>query len=205
VSASEFDDAPATRIPDSSCPYGPVGDPCSRKLRFAVDSPVEGDGFEPSVPVKRLTQTRSNGDVQHPCAASGMAIGTEIGFAIGGFAAVVAAADEDEGPNAWVPVALLNSAICVVASRRRRVGGDERDAECAGACAHRVYGQRRFEDVRKMVAERERRLHEEAPTTAAAAATFILDGVKADQWRILVGGRRAPARRSGPPLAGASP
>jgi hypothetical protein len=61
------------------------------------------------------------------------------------------------------------------------------------------------EDVRKMVAERERRLHEEAPTTAAAAATFILDGVKADQWRILVGGRRAPARRSGPPLAGASP
>jgi hypothetical protein len=34
------------------------------------------------------------------------------------------------------------------------------------------------EDVRKMVAERERRLHEEAPTTAAAAATFILDGSK---------------------------
>jgi hypothetical protein len=43
------------------------------------------------------------------------------------------------------------------------------------------------EDVRKMVAERERRLREEAPTTAAAAATVILDGVKADQWRILVG------------------
>jgi hypothetical protein len=28
---------------------------------------------------------------------------------------------------------------------------------------------------------------EEAPTTAAAAATTILDGVKADPWRILVG------------------
>jgi hypothetical protein len=47
---------------------------------------------------------------------SGMAIGTQIGFAIGGFAPVVAAAVQGEGPNAWVPVALLNSAICVVAS-----------------------------------------------------------------------------------------
>jgi NAD(P)-dependent dehydrogenase (short-subunit alcohol dehydrogenase family) len=43
------------------------------------------------------------------------------------------------------------------------------------------------EDIRKMVAERERRFREEAPTTAAAAATIILDGVKADRWRILVG------------------
>lgn len=47
---------------------------------------------------------------------SGMAIGTQIGFAIGGFAPVIAAAVQGEGPNAWVPVALLNGAICVVAS-----------------------------------------------------------------------------------------
>jgi hypothetical protein len=37
-------------------------------------------------------QTRMKGDVQHPCAASCMAIGTQIGFAIGGLAPVVAAA-----------------------------------------------------------------------------------------------------------------
>lgn len=43
------------------------------------------------------------------------------------------------------------------------------------------------DDVRKMVAERERRFLEEAPTSAAQAATIILDGVKADWWRILVG------------------
>src|SRR5262249_24412318 len=43
------------------------------------------------------------------------------------------------------------------------------------------------DDIRKMVAERERRFREEAPTTALAAATIILDGVKADRWRILVG------------------
>ena len=45
-----------------------------------------------------------------------MAIGTQIGFAIGGFAPVVAAAVQGEGPNAWVPVAPLNSPIGVVAS-----------------------------------------------------------------------------------------
>jgi NAD(P)-dependent dehydrogenase (short-subunit alcohol dehydrogenase family) len=43
------------------------------------------------------------------------------------------------------------------------------------------------DEVRNIVAERERRFREEAPTSAAEAATIILDGVKADQWRILVG------------------
>ena len=35
--------------------------------------------------------------------------------------------------------------------------------------------------------ERARSFLEEAPTSAATAATIILDGVKADRWRILVG------------------
>jgi NAD(P)-dependent dehydrogenase (short-subunit alcohol dehydrogenase family) len=43
------------------------------------------------------------------------------------------------------------------------------------------------EDIEKMVVDRERRFREEAPMTAAAAATVILDGVKADRWRILIG------------------
>ena len=43
------------------------------------------------------------------------------------------------------------------------------------------------DDIRRIVAERERRFREEAPTSAAQAATIILDGVKADRWRILVG------------------
>ena len=42
-------------------------------------------------------------------------------------------------------------------------------------------------DVEKVVRERIRRFLEEAPMTAAEAATVILDGVKADRWRILVG------------------
>ncbi len=43
------------------------------------------------------------------------------------------------------------------------------------------------DQVRALVADRARRFLEEAPMTAAAAATIILDGVKAGQWRILVG------------------
>jgi NAD(P)-dependent dehydrogenase (short-subunit alcohol dehydrogenase family) len=43
------------------------------------------------------------------------------------------------------------------------------------------------DDIQKMVAERERRFREEAPTSAAEAASIILDGVKAERWRILVG------------------
>jgi NAD(P)-dependent dehydrogenase (short-subunit alcohol dehydrogenase family) len=43
------------------------------------------------------------------------------------------------------------------------------------------------EDLQKIAAERERRFLEEAPTSAAEAAAIILDGVKAERWRILVG------------------
>ena len=38
-----------------------------------------------------------------------------------------------------------------------------------------------------MIEDRSRKFLEEAPTTAAQAATIILEGVKADRWRILVG------------------
>lgn len=41
--------------------------------------------------------------------------------------------------------------------------------------------------IQMMMAEQARRFLEDAPMTAAAAATVILDGVKAERWRILVG------------------
>jgi NAD(P)-dependent dehydrogenase (short-subunit alcohol dehydrogenase family) len=43
------------------------------------------------------------------------------------------------------------------------------------------------EDIGKMAHERARRFAEDAPTSAAQAAKIILDGVKAERWRILVG------------------
>jgi NAD(P)-dependent dehydrogenase (short-subunit alcohol dehydrogenase family) len=42
-------------------------------------------------------------------------------------------------------------------------------------------------DIAKLAEERARRFLEDAPTSAAQAAKIILDGVKADRWRILVG------------------
>ncbi|MFK4382527.1 NAD(P)-dependent dehydrogenase (short-subunit alcohol dehydrogenase family) [Bradyrhizobium sp. USDA 223] len=43
------------------------------------------------------------------------------------------------------------------------------------------------EDIQAAFAERARSFLEDAPTTAAQAAKIILDGVKAERWRILVG------------------
>ena len=42
-------------------------------------------------------------------------------------------------------------------------------------------------DLQAMAMEVARRFHDDAPTTAAQAATIILDGVREDRWRILVG------------------
>jgi hypothetical protein len=42
-------------------------------------------------------------------------------------------------------------------------------------------------DIQKIALDRARAFLEQAPTSAAAAAKIILDGVKADRWRILVG------------------
>jgi NAD(P)-dependent dehydrogenase (short-subunit alcohol dehydrogenase family) len=66
------------------------------------------------------------------------------------------------------------------------------DAEIAQArvrLAHRGVDVSKLpdEDIRKLVAERARLFLEQAPTTAAQAAKIILDGVKAERWRILVG------------------
>jgi len=43
------------------------------------------------------------------------------------------------------------------------------------------------EDIQKIALDRARSFRDEAPTSAAAAARIILDGVKAERWRILVG------------------
>jgi MFS family permease len=47
---------------------------------------------------------------------SGMAIGTQIGFALGGFAPTISAAILGPGPDGWMPVAAFVSAACVVSA-----------------------------------------------------------------------------------------
>ncbi|MDQ3788434.1 MAG: MHS family MFS transporter [Actinomycetota bacterium] len=45
---------------------------------------------------------------------SGMAIGTQIGFAIGGFSPTIAAAIDGDDGRSWVPVAILTAVLCLV-------------------------------------------------------------------------------------------
>ncbi|MCC8243079.1 MFS transporter [Saccharothrix luteola] len=45
---------------------------------------------------------------------SGMAIGTQIGFAIAGFAPTIGAAIAGTGTTGWIPVAVLTAALCAV-------------------------------------------------------------------------------------------
>jgi MFS family permease len=47
---------------------------------------------------------------------SGMAIGTQIGFALGGFAPTISAAILGPGPDGWMPVAGFVSAACIVSA-----------------------------------------------------------------------------------------
>ena len=47
---------------------------------------------------------------------SGMAIGTQIGFALGGFAPTISAALLGAGPNGWVPIAAFTSVTAVIAA-----------------------------------------------------------------------------------------
>jgi MFS family permease len=47
---------------------------------------------------------------------SGMAIGTQIGFALGGFAPTISASILQPGPGGWIPVAAFVTATSVVAA-----------------------------------------------------------------------------------------
>ena len=90
---------------------------------------------------------------------SGTAIGTQIGFAIGGFAPTAAAAIEGDGPNGWVPVAayvLVSSLIAAVAlsdGARNLPRAAARDRRPHRAVPARPVAARR-EPARERVAER---------------------------------------------------
>jgi MFS family permease len=47
---------------------------------------------------------------------SGMAIGTQIGFALAGFGPTIAAGIQGNGPDGWLPVAYLTAGGCVIAA-----------------------------------------------------------------------------------------
>ncbi|GKQ50676.1 SDR family oxidoreductase [Bradyrhizobium sp. Ce-3] len=78
-------------------------------------------------------------------------------------------------------------------SRKVQNGSDQLNADELKQARQRLQGQgidvakMADADIQQLALDRARIFHDEAPTSAAAAAKIILDGVKAERWRILVG------------------
>ncbi|MBO0710375.1 MAG: SDR family NAD(P)-dependent oxidoreductase [Acetobacteraceae bacterium] len=118
-------------------------------------------------------------------------------FAVKGFTEALIADCRVNAPHIKVSVVMPGHiGTSIVANTRRVQTGRELGALSASeiaqartrlAAAGRDVSALSDEDIQKLAAERARRFLEDAPTTATAAATIILDGVKADRWRILVG------------------
>ncbi|WP_050384922.1 SDR family oxidoreductase [Bradyrhizobium pachyrhizi] len=78
-------------------------------------------------------------------------------------------------------------------SRKVQNGSDQLNADELKQARQRLQGQgidvarMSDADIQQLALDRARIFHNEAPTSAAAAAKIILDGVKAERWRILVG------------------
>ncbi len=118
-------------------------------------------------------------------------------FAVKGFTEALIADLRVNAPHIKCSVVMPGHIGTSIAANSRRIHlGTESDtmsaAEIAATRARLVAAGLAAETiaddaVRGIVAERARRFLENAPMTAAAAATVILDAVKAGKWRILVG------------------
>ncbi|KPF98555.1 short-chain dehydrogenase [Rhodopseudomonas sp. AAP120] len=118
-------------------------------------------------------------------------------FAVKGFSEALIADLRINAPHVKCSVVMpghIGTSI-VANSRKIQVGdvGEELTAdEIAAARARMRAGGIAEADlsddhIRAMARERARSFREDAPTSAAAAARVILDGVRAERWRILVG------------------
>jgi NAD(P)-dependent dehydrogenase (short-subunit alcohol dehydrogenase family) len=118
-------------------------------------------------------------------------------FAVKGFSEALIADLRVNAPHIQVSVVMPGHIGTSITINSRKIqAGNETDEISATEIAHaraRMASTGRDpsalsdDEIRPVIEERSRRFLEEAPTTAARAATIILDGVKADRWRILVG------------------
>jgi NAD(P)-dependent dehydrogenase (short-subunit alcohol dehydrogenase family) len=118
-------------------------------------------------------------------------------FAVKGFSEALQADLRLNAPHIKCSVVMPGHIGTSIVSNSRKIqGGNESDAMNAKEIAQMRarlasmgidVGKLTDDDVAKRAADRARLFLEEAPTSAAQAAKIILDGVKADRWRILVG------------------
>lgn len=118
-------------------------------------------------------------------------------FAVKGFTEALIADFRVNAPHIKVSVVMPGHiGTSIVANSRRVQTGLNEDRLSAAeieqvrqrlVAAGRDISALSDEEIQKIAADRARRFLEEAPTTAAQAASIILDGVKNDRLRILVG------------------
>jgi NAD(P)-dependent dehydrogenase (short-subunit alcohol dehydrogenase family) len=118
-------------------------------------------------------------------------------FAVKGFSEALIADLRVNAPHIKVSVVMPGHIGTSIAANSRKIQADnESDEISAQEIAHararmtstgKDASALTDDDLKAMMQERATRFLEEAPTTAAQAAKIILDGVKADRWRILVG------------------
>ena len=118
-------------------------------------------------------------------------------FAVKGFTEALITDLHNNAPHVTCAVVMPGHiGTGIVANSRKVFAGNGSDqlsaAELAGARARMAAAGvdvDRFDDadIQQFVDDRARQFAEKAPMTAAQAARVILDGVRADQWRILVG------------------
>jgi NAD(P)-dependent dehydrogenase (short-subunit alcohol dehydrogenase family) len=76
----------------------------------------------------------------------------------------------------------------IIANSRKILGGQDLGGARRMMAQMGVDASKITDDqIRALIDEQARRFHDDAPTSAAEAAKIILDGVKAERWRILVG------------------
>jgi NAD(P)-dependent dehydrogenase (short-subunit alcohol dehydrogenase family) len=118
-------------------------------------------------------------------------------FAVKGFTEALMTDLRINAPHVKCSVVMPGHIGTAITANSRRIQSgaesDEMDATQLAQARARIASMGRDaaalpdDQVRRLVAERDRRFREEAPTSAAEAARIILDGVKYERWRILVG------------------
>jgi NAD(P)-dependent dehydrogenase (short-subunit alcohol dehydrogenase family) len=119
-------------------------------------------------------------------------------FAVKGFTEALIADLRVNAPHIKCSVVMPGQIGTSIRANTRRIHGGDRGSnaiDAAGlaqarerfALLGRDVSQLSDDQLRNLVSELERRFRDEALTSAAQAATIILDGVRANRWRILVG------------------
>jgi NAD(P)-dependent dehydrogenase (short-subunit alcohol dehydrogenase family) len=119
-------------------------------------------------------------------------------FAVKGFTEALITDLRINAPHIKCSVVMPGQIGTSIRANTRKIHSGDREAETidAAGLAHarerfallgRDVSQLSDDQLRNLIAELERRFRDEALISAAQAATIILDGVKEDRWRILVG------------------